>query len=102
MYLSNPGLSLAVMKSINHDYVVVDLTSNFSLSAGRIHVDVCVPISESILSPHISALDDHNKLSTKDSTVDWKKSGKAAQAKHSIKGSHFTYLLYSFNRPGFK
>ncbi|XP_052320823.1 dickkopf-related protein 2 [Oncorhynchus keta] len=47
---------------------------------------ICVPISESVLSPHISALDDHNKLSTKDSTVDWKKSGKAAQAKHTVKG----------------
>jgi len=35
-----------------------------------------------VLSPHISALDEHNKLSTKDN---WKKGGKA-QAKHSLKG----------------
>ncbi|XP_035491844.1 dickkopf-related protein 2 isoform X1 [Scophthalmus maximus] len=44
---------------------------------------ICVPISESVLSPHISALDEHNKLSTKDHS--WRKSGKA-QAKHSLKG----------------
>ncbi|XP_054461167.1 dickkopf-related protein 2 [Anoplopoma fimbria] len=44
---------------------------------------ICVPISESVLSPHISALDEHNKLSTKD--PNWRKSGKA-HAKHSLKG----------------
>lgn len=44
---------------------------------------ICVPISDSVLSPHISALDDHNKLSSKDQG--WRKSGKA-HAKHSVKG----------------
>nr|XP_019956709.1 PREDICTED: dickkopf-related protein 2 isoform X2 [Paralichthys olivaceus] len=44
---------------------------------------ICVPISESVLSPHISALDEHYKLSTKDHN--WKKSSKA-HAKHSLKG----------------
>lgn len=52
--------------------------------------DICVPISESVLSPHISALDEHNKLSTKDHS--WRKSGKA-QAKHSLKGK--TWLRIS-------
>ncbi|KAJ8000750.1 hypothetical protein DPEC_G00183580 [Dallia pectoralis] len=46
---------------------------------------ICVPISESILSPHISALDDHNKHSTK-SSGSWKKGGKTTEAKHSLKG----------------
>ncbi|XP_026160277.1 dickkopf-related protein 2 [Mastacembelus armatus] len=44
---------------------------------------ICVPISESVLSPHISALDEHNKLSTKDHS--WRKNGKA-HTKHSLKG----------------
>ncbi|KAG7221849.1 hypothetical protein INR49_017025 [Caranx melampygus] len=44
---------------------------------------ICVPISESVLSPHISALDEHNKLSTKEHN--WRKTGKA-HAKHSLKG----------------
>ncbi|XP_067107072.1 dickkopf-related protein 2 [Osmerus mordax] len=44
---------------------------------------ICVLISESVLSPHLSDLDQHNKLSTKD--PGWKRSGKA-QAKHSLKG----------------
>ncbi|CAK6958547.1 dickkopf-related protein 2 isoform X1 [Scomber scombrus] len=44
---------------------------------------ICVPISESVLSPHISALDEHNKLSNKDHN--WRKGGKA-HAKHSLKG----------------
>ncbi|KAM6940333.1 dickkopf-related protein 2 isoform 1-T1 [Xenentodon cancila] len=43
---------------------------------------ICVPVSESVLSPHISALDEHNKLSTKDHS--WKKGGKG-QTKHSLK-----------------
>ncbi|KAM9770123.1 dickkopf-related protein 2 isoform 2-T2 [Menidia menidia] len=43
---------------------------------------ICVPISDSVPSPHISALDEHNKLSTKDN---WRKGGKA-QGKHSLKG----------------
>lgn len=42
---------------------------------------ICVPISESVLSPHLTALDEHNKLSTKEHN--WRKSGKA---KHSLKG----------------
>lgn len=45
--------------------------------------DMCVPISESVLSPHISALAEHNKLSTKDHS--WRKTGKP-HAKHSLKG----------------
>lgn len=44
---------------------------------------ICVPISESVLSPHISALDEHNKLSNKDHS--WRKSSKG-HAKHSLKG----------------
>ncbi|XP_035516846.1 dickkopf-related protein 2 [Morone saxatilis] len=43
---------------------------------------ICVPISESVLSPHISALDEHNKLANKDHN--WRKSGKA-QAKLPLK-----------------
>lgn len=45
--------------------------------------DICVPISESVLSPHISALDEHNKLSNKDHS--WRKGGKG-HAKHPLKG----------------
>lgn len=45
--------------------------------------DICVPISESVLSPHISALDETNKLSIKEQN--WRKSGKS-HAKHSLKG----------------
>ncbi|KAJ8407574.1 hypothetical protein AAFF_G00274310 [Aldrovandia affinis] len=45
---------------------------------------ICVPVSESILSPHIPALEDHNKLSTKDNG--WKKNGKAP--KHSLIKAH--------------
>ncbi|KAM8878847.1 dickkopf-related protein 2 isoform 1-T1 [Spinachia spinachia] len=44
---------------------------------------MCVPISESVLPPHIPALDEHNKLSNKDHG--WRKSGKG-HAKHSLKG----------------
>ncbi|KAF3852547.1 hypothetical protein F7725_005902 [Dissostichus mawsoni] len=44
---------------------------------------ICVPISESVLSPHISALDEDNKLSTKDQS--WRKNGNL-HAKHSLKG----------------
>lgn len=44
----------------------------FSLSSCC--ADICVPVSESVLSPHISALDEHNTLPTKDHG--WKKSGK--------------------------
>ncbi|XP_034086077.1 dickkopf-related protein 2 isoform X1 [Gymnodraco acuticeps] len=44
---------------------------------------ICVPISESVLSPHISALDEHNKLSTKDQS--WRKNGNP-HTKHSLKG----------------
>ncbi|KAM8843623.1 dickkopf-related protein 2 isoform 1-T1 [Synchiropus picturatus] len=44
---------------------------------------ICVAVSESVLSPHLSALDEHNKLSNKDHN--WKKNGKS-QAKHSLKG----------------
>ncbi|XP_066535740.1 dickkopf-related protein 2 [Hoplias malabaricus] len=44
---------------------------------------ICVPFSESILSPHISSLEEHNKLSGKNKS--WKKNGKT-QAKLSLKG----------------
>ncbi|XP_016890593.1 dickkopf-related protein 2 isoform X2 [Cynoglossus semilaevis] len=43
---------------------------------------ICVPTTESVLSPHISPLDEHNKLYNKDN---WKKTVKP-QAKHSLKG----------------
>ncbi|XP_041837890.1 dickkopf-related protein 2 [Melanotaenia boesemani] len=43
----------------------------------------CVPISGSELSPHIPALEEHNKLSTKDHN--WRKNGKA-KARPSLKG----------------
>ncbi|KAL1023800.1 hypothetical protein UPYG_G00046340 [Umbra pygmaea] len=46
---------------------------------------ICIPISESVLSPHISPLDDHNRQSTK-SSASWKKSGKTADAKVTPKG----------------
>lgn len=52
--------------------------------------DICVPISESVLSPHLSALDEPNKLSTKDHN--WRKSGKA-HAKHSLKGKIGSLML---------
>lgn len=54
--------------------------------------DICVAISESVLSPHITALDEHNKLSTKDQS--WRKSGKG-QAKHSLKGEMWLHI-YDF------
>ncbi|KAG9275622.1 dickkopf-related protein 2 [Astyanax mexicanus] len=44
---------------------------------------ICTPFSESILSPHISPIEEHNKLSSKDKS--WKRIGKA-QAKLSLKG----------------
>lgn len=44
--------------------------------------DICIPISESVLSPHISPLDEHNKHSTKEPS--WRKSGKM-HAKHPLK-----------------
>lgn len=52
-------------------------------------VDICVPISESVLSPHISPLDEHNKLYNKDN---WKKTVKP-QAKHSLKGRSWMTLF---------
>ncbi|MEQ2267225.1 Dickkopf- protein 2 [Xenotaenia resolanae] len=45
--------------------------------------DICVSISESVLSPHISAIDNPNVLSTKDHS--WRKKGRG-QAKHVLKG----------------
>lgn len=44
--------------------------------------DICIPISESVLSPHISPLDEHNKHPTKEHS--WRKSGKM-HAKHPLK-----------------
>ncbi|XP_030594839.1 dickkopf-related protein 2 [Archocentrus centrarchus] len=44
---------------------------------------ICVPISESVISSHISALDENIKVSSKDHG--WRKSGKG-HAKHSLKG----------------
>ncbi|XP_047221968.1 dickkopf-related protein 2 isoform X2 [Girardinichthys multiradiatus] len=44
---------------------------------------ICVSISESVLSPHISAIDNPNVLSTKDHS--WRKKGRG-QAKHVLKG----------------
>uniref|UniRef100_A0A3Q3KPB1 Uncharacterized protein n=1 Tax=Monopterus albus TaxID=43700 RepID=A0A3Q3KPB1_MONAL len=44
---------------------------------------ICVPISESVISPHISAIDENNKLPTKDHS--WRKGGKG-HAKHVLKG----------------
>ncbi|KAJ3614447.1 hypothetical protein NHX12_018020, partial [Muraenolepis orangiensis] len=52
-------------------------------SGNRCSNYICVPVSESVLSPHISALDDHNKLSTKEHG--WRRTGKT-QPKHSLKG----------------
>ncbi|XP_063331315.1 dickkopf-related protein 2-like [Pelmatolapia mariae] len=46
---------------------------------------ICVPISESVISPHISPLDEHIKLSSKDHGWKGGKNGKG-QAKHSLKG----------------
>ncbi|TNM85871.1 dickkopf-related protein 2 [Takifugu rubripes] len=43
---------------------------------------ICVPISESVLSPHISPLDEHNKHPTREHS--WRKSGKM-HAKHPLK-----------------
>ncbi|KAG7458681.1 hypothetical protein MATL_G00223110 [Megalops atlanticus] len=44
---------------------------------------ICVPESERVLSPHIPALEDHNKLSAKD----WKKGGKT-QPKLALVKAH--------------
>ncbi|CAL8331580.1 unnamed protein product [Lota lota] len=44
---------------------------------------ICVPVSESVLSQHISPLGDHSKLSTKEHG--WRRNGKT-QTKHSLKG----------------
>ncbi|XP_004549478.2 dickkopf-related protein 2 [Maylandia zebra] len=46
---------------------------------------ICVPISESVISPHISPSDEHIKLSSKDHGWKGGKNGKG-QAKHSLKG----------------
>ncbi|XP_036407754.1 dickkopf-related protein 2-like [Megalops cyprinoides] len=45
---------------------------------------ICVSLSESVLSPHIPALEEHNKLSVKGNG--WKKSGKAQSKLSLIKG----------------
>ncbi|XP_061685174.1 dickkopf-related protein 2 isoform X1 [Syngnathoides biaculeatus] len=50
----------------------------------RCHSYICMAISESVISPHISALDEHNKLSAKDPS--WKKSTEKTHTKHSLKG----------------
>ncbi|XP_077428045.1 dickkopf-related protein 2 [Vanacampus margaritifer] len=50
----------------------------------RCHNYICMAISESVISPHISALDQHNKLSAKDHR--WRKSMGKTEAKHSLKG----------------
>lgn len=52
--------------------------------------DICVPISESVLSPHISPLDEHNKHSTKEHN--WRKSGKM-HAKHPLKSKTCSYVI---------
>ncbi|XP_015245833.1 PREDICTED: dickkopf-related protein 2 isoform X1 [Cyprinodon variegatus] len=44
---------------------------------------ICVSITESVLSPHISAIDNPNVLNTKDHS--WRKKGRG-QAKHVLKG----------------
>lgn len=45
---------------------------------------ICAPISESVVSPHITALEELNKLSNKDHN--WKKNGKS-HTKHTLKGT---------------
>ncbi|XP_037112772.1 dickkopf-related protein 2 isoform X1 [Syngnathus acus] len=50
----------------------------------RCHNYICLAISESVISPRISALDEHNKLTAKDHS--WRKSTGKTQAKHSPKG----------------
>uniref|UniRef100_A0A3B3IAA7 Dickkopf WNT signaling pathway inhibitor 2 n=1 Tax=Oryzias latipes TaxID=8090 RepID=A0A3B3IAA7_ORYLA len=57
---------------------------------------ICVPVFESVLSPHIPALDEHSKHSTKYHS--WRKKGKA-QAKHSLKGKNLLckpFSMFSF------
>lgn len=54
--------------------------------------DVCIPISESVLSPHISPLDEHNKHSAKEHS--WRKSGKI-HAKHPLKSTICSYVIHS-------
>lgn len=51
-----------------------------------------------MLSPHLSDLDEHNKLSTKD--PGWKKGGKG-HAKHSLKGKEETvFPIYNLGDLG--
>lgn len=54
--------------------------------------DICIPISESVLSPHISPLDEHNKHSTKEHS--WKKSGKM-HTKHPLKSKICLSVIYN-------
>lgn len=54
--------------------------------------DICIPISESVLSPHISPLDEHNKHSAKEHS--WRKSGKM-HAKHPLKSKTCSYVIHS-------
>ncbi|XP_035272629.1 dickkopf-related protein 2 isoform X1 [Anguilla rostrata] len=46
---------------------------------------ICISVSESVLPPHIPALEDHNKFSNKDNS--WKKSGRA-KPKFSVIKAH--------------
>ncbi|XP_057700593.1 dickkopf-related protein 2 isoform X2 [Corythoichthys intestinalis] len=50
----------------------------------RCHNFICTAISESVISPHISALDKHSKLSYKDQS--WRKSTGKTHTKHFLKG----------------
>lgn len=52
--------------------------------------DICVPISESVLSPHISPLDEHNKHPTREHS--WRKSGKM-HAKHPLKSEIYSSVV---------
>ncbi|XP_061535958.1 dickkopf-related protein 2 isoform X2 [Phycodurus eques] len=50
----------------------------------RCHNYICMAISDSVISPHISTLDEHNKFSAKD--PNWRKSTGKTHTKHSLKG----------------
>lgn len=61
------------------------LAFSLTIYVSPVFTVICVPISESVISPHISPLDEHIKLSSKDHGWKGGKNGKG-QAKHSLKG----------------
>lgn len=62
-------------------------------------LDICIPISERVLSSHKSPMEEHNKLSLKDKG--WRRNGKP-HAKISIKGEILTKWITTIREKLFR